>query len=72
MDGDGDLQLIEEPLLLRCRFGDAAEPDLAAVGGGQDDVCALQRGELRERLVEDSAWDALLRVAKILTLDDTT
>jgi hypothetical protein len=42
VDGDGDLQLIEEPLLLTCRLGDAAEPDLAVVGGGQD-VSALCR-----------------------------
>ena len=45
-----DAKLIEEQLLLTTRCGDPAETNLAAIGGGQDDVRALQRRQQVERL----------------------
>ena len=50
MRGDGDLKLIEQSLLLRRGLGHTAEPDLSPVNCGQDDVCALQRSEVRQCL----------------------
>jgi len=47
MRGDGDLELIEQLLLLGRGLCHASEPDLAAVGRRQDDVRALQGGEER-------------------------
>lgn len=45
MGREGDLELIEQPLLLGRRLRHAPEPDLATVGRRQDDVRALQGGE---------------------------
>lgn len=50
MGGDGDIQLVEQALLLRRGLCDASKPDLPAVGRGQHNVGALQGRELRERL----------------------
>ena len=47
MGGDGDLELIEQQLLLRRGLRHTPEPDLAPVGRRQDDVRALQGGEER-------------------------
>ena len=48
MGGDGDLELIEQQLLLRRGLRHTSEPDLATVGRRQDDVRALQGGEERQ------------------------
>jgi hypothetical protein len=50
MGRNRDLELIEEPLLVWRGLGHSPEPDLSAVGCGQDDVCALHGGELRQGL----------------------
>ena len=44
----------KERLLLGGGLGDPAQTDFAAVGGGQDDVGALQRRKQRERLMGDN------------------
>ena len=46
--GDGDVELVEETLPIGRGRRDPSEPDLSAVGRGQDDVGALQRGEARQ------------------------
>ena len=48
MIGKGHAELREKDFLLGGGFGDAAQPDLATVRGGQDDGGALQSGEQRE------------------------
>ena len=40
--GQAEAELVEQGFLLRRGFGDAAQADLASVGGGQNDVGALQ------------------------------
>ncbi len=45
MGGDGDVELIEQLLLLGRGLRHTPEPDLTTVGRRQDDVRALQRGE---------------------------
>ena len=50
MFGQADAKLPEQGFLL-CRWlGDAAQADLATVGGGKNDVGALQSGEQGDRL----------------------
>ena len=39
-----DSELPEQRFLISCWLGNPPQPDLAAIGGGQDDVGALQRG----------------------------
>ncbi len=41
MFGQADSELPEQRLLLGCRLGDPPQPDLAAIGSGQNDVGAL-------------------------------
>jgi len=50
MVGQGNPQLTEELLLFGTGCGDAAQADLTALGGGQNDVGALERGKQRQRL----------------------
>src|SRR3954469_19655990 len=49
MLGETDTELQEERSLLGRGFGDAAQPDLVAIGGGKDDIGTLQRGKQSER-----------------------
>lgn len=49
MFGQADAKLREQEFLFCRRLGNAAQTDLAAVGGGKDDVCALQGGKQRDR-----------------------
>ena len=49
MGRDGDVELIEQPLLIGCRCGHPAEADFSAVGRRQHNIRALQRRELGER-----------------------
>jgi hypothetical protein len=39
---------MKEGFLFGRRFGDAPEPNLATIGGGEDNVGALQRGKQGE------------------------
>ena len=48
VSGDRDLELIEQSLLLGRGLGHTAEPNLSPVRRGEDDVGALQGGELRQ------------------------
>ena len=48
--GGVESELAQEFLLFGRRFSDAAQADLASVGGGQNDIGALQRGQQCERL----------------------
>src|ERR1035441_8891268 len=43
--GEADVELLKEGSLFGVGFGDTAETKLAAVGGGKDDVGALQGGQ---------------------------
>ncbi len=48
--GEAEPELLEERFLLGGRLGDAAQADLSSIGGGQDDVGAVQAREQGERL----------------------
>ena len=48
MGRNRDVEVIEELLLIGSGRRNSTEPDLSTVGGGQDNVRALERGELRE------------------------
>ena len=48
--GDFESELLQKGFLLGGGFGDAAQTDLTAIGGGQNDVGALQGGKQGERL----------------------
>ena len=49
MFGQADAELLEEGFLLSGRLGNASQTDLMTVGGGQDDVGAVQGGKQSER-----------------------
>jgi hypothetical protein len=57
--GDGDLQLIEEPLLWWRGVGHPPEPDLSTVGRREDNVGALERREERQGLRRRQAGAAV-------------
>jgi len=42
---EGEAELLNERLLLGSELGDTAEANLAAVGGRENDIGALQGGE---------------------------
>ena len=60
MSGNGDSELIEEPLLLWRGLGHATEPDLSTIGGRQDDVGALERRKTRQALRRRQAGAAAM------------
>jgi hypothetical protein len=48
--GEADAEVLEKRLLLGSGFADATEANLAAAGGGPDNIGAVQGGEQSERL----------------------
>lgn len=61
MRGNRDFQLIEELLLVGRGLGDSPQANLATVSRRQDDVSALQRGELGQGVCRRQAGAAAVQ-----------
>jgi len=59
MFGQTDAKLPEQGFLLGSGFGDATEANLAAVGGGKNDVGALDRGEQGDGSHRRHRWSVI-------------
>src|SRR5664280_559398 len=60
--GEADAALVKEGSLVGVGFGDTAETKLAAVGGGKDDVGALQGGKQGDRF-HRRQWHVIIDTA---------